>query len=206
MHWLRLYWNSSLSENENVSSFNTCYGFVRHRTNSLVCGVATFYMSITNTWHLNAFFCDVTKEVTWVAGWKTRVWNTGLEERTGWRKNRTDIRMCIMCKVFIYLWFRGRFLFCRITIVPVRAQLFGTLNNAMRYFQTSFNRISVIKHETITGCNRPVTYGVIKNHTSRWYSMGFSVMLWGAEFWYLPYTGALTVSFFLTGAAPSSHR
>ena len=35
-------------------------------------------------------------------------------------------------------------------------------------------------------------HSVISNHSSRWYSMGFSVMLWGAEWWYLPNTGALT--------------
>ena len=51
-------------------------------------------------------------------------------------------------------------------------------------FQTSIDRIIVIKYENIAGCNRPATYSVITNHSSRWYSMGFSVMLWGAEFWY----------------------
>ena len=35
-------------------------------------------------------------------------------------------------------------------------------------------------------CRRPATYIAITNHLSR--SMGFSVMLWGAEFWFLPNT------------------
>ena len=65
----------------------------------------------------------------------------------------------------------------------VRALVFGTLNNAIKYF----------KCENVAGCNRPATNRVITNHSPRWYSMGFSVMLCGAEFWYLPNTGALTV-------------
>ena len=34
----------------------------------------------------------------------------------------------------------------------------------------------------------------VADYSFRWYSTGFSVMLWGAEFWYLSNTGALPVS------------
>ena len=59
-----------------------------------------------------------------------------------------------------------------------------------------FNRTIVIKYENIAGCNRSATYSVITDYSSRWYSVGFSVMLRGAESWYLPNTGALTVLMF----------
>ena len=39
----------------------------------------------------------------------------------------------------------------------VRAPVFGTLKNAIKYFQISFNRIIVIKYKNIAGCNRPAT-------------------------------------------------
>ena len=93
------------------------------------------------------------------------------------RKWRLTTRQCIQWTLFF---------------MYIRAPVFGTLN-AINYFQISFGRIIVITYENIARCNRPATYGVITNHSTRWHSMGFSVKLWGAEFWYLPNTGALTV-------------
>ena len=57
----------------------------------------------------------------------------------------------------------------------VRTPVFGTLNNAFNYFQTSFNIIIVVKYEHVAGYNRPPTQGVITNYSSGLYSIGFSV-------------------------------
>ena len=73
-------------------------------------------------------------------------------------------------------------------LYTVRALVF---NNAINNFQTSFDRI-VINYQNIAWCSRP---GVITNHSSRWWktSMGFSMLLWGGEFWFLSNFGSLMV-------------